>query len=235
MSTGGGAVTQRYLQILEKLQLLEEIAGYIEAKVKLPTMLMLYQDSVKELSNGVKVVLNIVLYEHNTAPEQLKEEMLDQLEDRLQEFLLTTETCKRVVDVLQGRNKFMAKVLRVTDLRRIKELQAEVKTRGIDLERRITRLKINWPEHGHFTRAKGSSEVSDDQHEQWPSSGNTNTPSSVVPRSTRTSNTSAVTSTTTLANASIEGGQFNTVGHDMYRNTVYDYSQHTIIHNHFHT
>ncbi|KIK57756.1 hypothetical protein GYMLUDRAFT_45934 [Collybiopsis luxurians FD-317 M1] len=51
-----------------------------------PNILLLYGDSAKELSNEVKSVLSIIQYEHNAAPEQRKREMLDQLDDRLQEF-----------------------------------------------------------------------------------------------------------------------------------------------------
>ncbi|KIK67631.1 hypothetical protein GYMLUDRAFT_36371 [Collybiopsis luxurians FD-317 M1] len=81
-----GVDNERYLLSLEKLGLLEIIVRDIEAKSKSPNIPPVYGKSVKNLSNEVKIVLNIVLYEHCAAPEQLKREMLNQLEDRLQEL-----------------------------------------------------------------------------------------------------------------------------------------------------
>ncbi|KIK67630.1 hypothetical protein GYMLUDRAFT_237855 [Collybiopsis luxurians FD-317 M1] len=116
----------------------------------------------------------------------------------------------------------MARLMRLWDLRRIKELQEQMKTKGADLERTLTRLKIQPPEDdGQSTRVR--SETLKDQHERWPSSGSSNVPSFAAPRSSRTSIVSAMNPSTILANAAnatIGGGHFDTAGNNMYRNTV---------------
>ncbi|KIK66022.1 hypothetical protein GYMLUDRAFT_38491 [Collybiopsis luxurians FD-317 M1] len=233
MAMDGNTDSEMYLPILESLQCLQ---GTIVTKIESSNISSIYRKPVKKLSNDIKDILDIVLYEHDITPEQQRKVMLDQLENRLQEFSRTLERYNQLIDVLQRRGKCMERLMRVWDLRRTKELQAEVKTRGADLERRLTRLKIRQPEDdGQFTKI-GIKILEEDQ-EQRPSSRNSNVPSSITPRSSRTNITSAMNPITTLADAkaTIRGGDFNTVGGNQYRSMVsVCNSENAVIHIHYH-
>ncbi|KIK63293.1 hypothetical protein GYMLUDRAFT_259576 [Collybiopsis luxurians FD-317 M1] len=191
-----------------------------------------YENPARELFEELQSVSNMVLREHGKASEQEKREMSDDLKSRLRKLSRAMEDCEQLVDVLYRRNRFMAGLMRALDLRRIRKLQAEVKRRTAELDRGITRLKTRWAEDELPTRTRD--QKLNDQQEQWASTTSSNVPSTAISELSQAGSTTAVTPTTTLANASIGGGQFNTVGGNMFRNTVYDYSQHTSIHNHFH-
>ncbi|KIK67722.1 hypothetical protein GYMLUDRAFT_256556 [Collybiopsis luxurians FD-317 M1] len=225
-ATRAGSIdNERYLLNLERLEALKIMCKDIESKTEAPRILLIYGKPISDLSNEVKIALNMVLHEHGTAPEQQRRETFDQLEDRLQEFSRTAEHCKQLVDKLHGRGKFMAKLMRVWDLRKIRELQAEVKTRGADLERSLTRLKIRQPnDDGQFTRT--GNETLEDHEEQWQGSRSSNVSSSGAPGSSR------MNPATTLNKAAVRGGHINTVGNDLYQfRNVYIYnSPNTSVH-----
>ncbi|KIK60943.1 hypothetical protein GYMLUDRAFT_598524 [Collybiopsis luxurians FD-317 M1] len=133
-TTAGGADEEKYLLTLEKLEKSKAMVRDIETKTESPDILLRHAKLIRELSNEVKNVLNMVLYEHGRADEQQREEILSQLENRFQEFFRTVEDCKQLIDVLCRRNSFTAWLMRVRDLRRVKKLQEEVKKRRVDLE-----------------------------------------------------------------------------------------------------
>ncbi|KIK66748.1 hypothetical protein GYMLUDRAFT_238984 [Collybiopsis luxurians FD-317 M1] len=171
---------------------------------------------IRELSNKVKNVLEMVLYEHGRAHEKQKKDMLSQLEDRLDEFSKTVEDCEQLADMLHGRNMFTVGLMRVSDLRRIRELQAEVKKRRADLESGFTRLKICPPEDVEQCMRE-ENEIPEDYQEQRPSNRSSNIPSSVAPRSSPTNITPAPNPATTLTRATVGGGCISTVANDMYQ------------------
>ncbi|KAF5377041.1 hypothetical protein D9757_007721 [Collybiopsis confluens] len=216
----------------EVLEYMEAMVTSIEAKASPPYISPLYEVSTKALSNELRVLLNIVRYEQDGATEQRKLENLQHLDDILQKIYQTTKSCSQLMDGLHSRGKMTAIFRRAADLRRIRELQGEVKMSRVDVERRFIRLKSHWSEPAESTRRR-SQDLLNGQQEQQLEVLNMNAPSAVAPRVSRARNKPPAVSTTNLANAIIDGGHFNTGGRDMYHRTVYDYSQNTTIHNYF--
>ncbi|KAJ3899248.1 hypothetical protein F5879DRAFT_527563 [Lentinula edodes] len=119
---------------IEWLEELETSIGNIEAKAEIPKP-FLYKDSVKKLASMLRnILVHIIIYEHDAAPESRRGEMLVHLGDRLKQFDQTATKCERFVDMLSGRSLVAAIILRGFDMKMINVLHEEIKMREQDLE-----------------------------------------------------------------------------------------------------
>ncbi|KAF5391708.1 hypothetical protein D9757_002558 [Collybiopsis confluens] len=212
---------------LKKLKLMEEMVKSIEGKASAPS---LYGVWTKTLSRELRVVLNIISDEQAQAPKERKLEILQQLDDILQNLSEIMTKCGQLMDELHCRSKmtvFFTTMIfrRAGDLKRIKELRAEVKSTKAEVEWRFIRLKSAWPKPAEPTEMR-SEERLNNQQGQRSELLSMNAPSSVTSRASAP----LATSTTNLNSAIIYDGRFSTSGRDTY--LVYDYSQTTIIHHH---
>ncbi|KAF8831238.1 hypothetical protein HHX47_DHR1000793 [Lentinula edodes] len=81
---------------IEWLEELETSIGNIEAKAGIPKP-SLYKDSVKKLASMLRnILVHIIIYEHDAAPESRRGEMLVHLGDRLKQFDQTVTKCERL-------------------------------------------------------------------------------------------------------------------------------------------
>ncbi|KAF5376182.1 hypothetical protein D9757_009346 [Collybiopsis confluens] len=211
---------------LKKLKLMEEMVKSIEAKIQ-ASALSLYGIWTKTLSRELRVVLNIISDEQAQAPKERKLEILQQLDDILQNLSEIMTDCGQLMDELHCRSKMTVLFMtfrRAGDLKRIKELRAEVKSTKAEVECRFIRLKSAWPKPAEPAETRSEERLSNQQRQRLEMLS-MNAPS-VASRAS----TPLATSTTNLNSATIYDGRFSTSGRDTY--LVYDYSQTTIIHHH---
>ncbi|KAJ4475184.1 hypothetical protein C8J55DRAFT_562168 [Lentinula edodes] len=240
---------------IEWLEELETSIGNIEAKAGIPKP-SLYKDSVKKLASMLRnILVHIIIYEHDAAPESRRGEMLVHLGDRLKQFDQTATKCERFVDMLSGRSLAAAIILRGFDMKMINVLHEEIKMREQDLERGITRLKIRWNTYLQPRQNLLSDrEQAESQLEQrsgttsWnslsprtrpafatqssPSRNTTIQPSpppspAPITISSTTPTNMTITPTATLSHALVDDSSFNNAGNDMHNTTINDHSRWT--------
>ncbi|KAE9399910.1 hypothetical protein BT96DRAFT_676275 [Gymnopus androsaceus JB14] len=106
--------------------------------------MLLYGEALKRLSTEPKIILNIIVGEHEAATSAQKREILCNLGDRLQEFDKTLVNCKEFMDTLNQQPVIKTLLFRARYLKMIMENYEEIKKRGDEIERGIIRLKIGW-------------------------------------------------------------------------------------------
>ncbi|KAJ3744747.1 hypothetical protein DFH05DRAFT_1459715 [Lentinula detonsa] len=201
----------------------------------------------QQLAGELLLIVDMIIHEYITAPSSRRKEMLCHLEGRLSELFATMGRCEQLVNLLNGRNRLVAFTMSISDFKKIKILYQEVKIRGEDIERGITRLKTFWPEYEYHVQAAANDNQSGRTAETRDSPLPVRPaviPSSSTALSDRSSPIYTITPTHTMSHAVVNDSAFNSVGGHMYNTTVSDHSQweglifeRTVIHNlevHYH-